>query len=304
MNTNDTPFRANGTPGLTDDLLDGPNQRSGQRSLGAILVAAGRLDANATEQILRRQREHGQSFGQAAISLGLLTSADVELGLARQFDFPYLLQGTSLLSQELVLAYQPFGAQAETMRVLRSELMQRWFGRPGQHALAITSAHRHEGRSYLAANLAITFSQLGQRTLLIDADLRQPRQHALFGQSNSMGLSALLSGRAGQATIARIDGLVDLSVLSAGTAPPNPAELLARPAFGQLLQELARNYDVVLIDTPPATECVDARSVAASAGAALVLARKDVTALGAVTQLASSMGQAGIAVLGSVLNEF
>jgi protein-tyrosine kinase len=301
MITSDIPFRANDSPGLAG----GAPASSSRRSLGTILVEAGRLDADATEQILRCQREHGQSFGQAGISLGLLTPADVEMGLARQFDSPYLVQGNSALSDELVLAYQPFGEQAEALRMLRSELMQRWFAGPGrQHALAITSAQRQEGRSLLAANLAVAFSQLGQRTLLIDADLRQPCQHSLFGLPNGMGLSALLSGRAGLAAIAPIPGLLDLSVLTSGIAPPNPAELLARPAFAQLLHELAHSYDVVLIDTPPALDCVDARSVAASAGAALVVARKDVSALGAVTQLAATMGQAGIAVLGAVLNEF
>jgi protein-tyrosine kinase len=301
MTISDTPFRAGASAGLTGGMPAG----AARRALGAILVDAGRLDAGATEQILHRQREHGQRFGQAAISLGLLTAADVELGLARQFDFPYLLQGDSALSEELVLAYQPFGAQAEALRMLRSELLQRWFGAGRrQHALAITSAHAQEGRSFLAANLAVAFSQLGKRTLLIDADLRQPRQHALFGLPNGMGLSALLSGRAGLAAIAPIAGLPGLSVLGSGIAPPNPAELLARPAFAQLLDELAHSYEVVLIDTPAALDCVDARGVAASAGAALVVARKDASALGAVTQLAATMGQGGIAVLGAVLNEF
>jgi receptor protein-tyrosine kinase len=276
-----------------------------RRPLGAILVDAGRLDAAATEQILRRQREHGQSFGQAAISLGLLTPADVELALARQFDFSYLVPGSSVLSEELALAYQPFGEQAEAVRVLRSELMQRWFGAAaGQHALAITSAQPQEGRSVLAANLAVAFSQLGKRTLLIDADLRQPRQHALFGLPNSIGLSALLSGRGGAGAVAPIAGLLGLSVLTSGIAPPNPAELLARPAFGQLLGEFAHDYDVVLIDTPAALDSVDARCVAAAARAALVVARKDASALGAVTELAATMARSGIAVLGAVLNEF
>jgi protein-tyrosine kinase len=119
-----------------------------------------------------------------------------------------------------------------------------------------------------------------------------------------MGLSALLSGRAGLAAIAPIAGLLGLSVLTSGTAPPNPAELLARPAFPQLLDELGKSYDVVLIDTPPALESIDARSVAASAGAALVVARKDVSPLAGVTQLSAAMGRSGIAVLGAVLNEF
>jgi receptor protein-tyrosine kinase len=298
MITSDKPFRDSVIPPT------GAPERAAQRSLGAILVDAGRLDAGATARILERQREHGLRFGQAAVSLGLLNDADIALGLARQFDFPYLLEGASPLGDELVLAYQPFGEQAEAVRALRSELLQRWFAGPEQHALAITSAAAGEGRSFLAANLAIAFSQLGKRTLLVDADLRGARQHTLFGLPDSMGLSALLSGRAGLDTIATIGGLPGLSVLPAGMAPPNPTELLARPAFAQLLRHLAQHYDVVLIDTPPALASVDARSVAARAGAAVVVARQDVSALAAVTALAATMRSSGVAVLGSVLNAF
>ncbi|HEY0060694.1 MAG TPA: polysaccharide biosynthesis tyrosine autokinase [Telluria sp.] len=300
MTTNDTPFHAAGSAGPAG----APAARSAQRMLGAILVAAGRLDPGATKQILARQRSAGQSFGQAAISLGLLTAADVELALARQFDSPYLLSDSTALSSELVQAFSPFGSQAEAIRVLRTELTQRWFGRPGQHALAITSAEPREGRSFVAANLAVAFAQLGQRTLLIDADLRQPCQHKLFGLSNRVGLTALLSGRAGAEAVEQIPEMTGLSVLTSGTAPPNPAELLGRPAFGKLVGALARYYDVVLIDTPAASERVDARSVALSAGAALVVARKDISPLGGVTRLTEAMTNSGVAVLGAVLNEF
>jgi protein-tyrosine kinase len=300
MGTNDIPLRADSGQRMAGKTATRP----AKRSLGAILVAEGRLDVNDTKKILDRQRAVGQSFGQAAISLGLLTAADVELAMARQFESPYVFQGNSALSDELVFAFEPLGTQAEALRVLRTELMQRWFSRPGQHALAITSAQPQEGRSFLAANLAVAFSQLGQRTLLIDADLRRPRQHALFGLSNRVGLSALLSGRSGPEAVKQISGLMGLSVLRAGVAPSNPAEMLGRPAFGQLIRALGRYYDVVLIDTPAAGQRVDARSVAACAGAALVVARKNVTPLGAVTRLSNTMAASGITVLGAVLNEF
>lgn len=298
MISNDTRIRAE----RSQKVAGAPS--AAPRTLGAILIAAGRLDLAGAKKILDRQRVEGLSFGQAAISLGLLTEADVELGLARQFDSAHVVTGNSALSDELVTAYEPFGAQAEALRVLRAELMQRWFKGPGKHALAITSALPQEGRSYLAANLAVAFSQLGQRTLLIDADLRRPRQHALFGLSNRNGLSALLAGRAGPEAIRPIAGLRGLSVLRAGARPPNPADLLGRPAFGQLLRALARHYDVVLIDTPAAEARIDARSVAASAGAALVVARKDVSPLGAVSELSHTMTRSGVAVLGAVLNQF
>ena len=86
-----------------------------------------------------------------------------------------------------------------------------------------------EGRSYITANLAVLFSQMGKRTLVIDADLRKPRQHRIFGLPGKIGLSALLAGRAGAEVMCDIPQLPGLTVLPAGVLPPNPQELLSRP---------------------------------------------------------------------------
>jgi receptor protein-tyrosine kinase len=275
------------------------------RSIGAILIDAGRLSPDNADIILRLQRERGTSFGETALGLGLLTQADIELGLSRQFDFPYLLKGQSKISHELIAGYEPFGTDAEALRALRSQLMLRWFGlAKGRSALAITSAGRGEGRSFLAANLAMVFSQLGERTLLIDADMRNPRQHQLFGLDNRSGLSALLSGRSDVDAIEQISGLPDLSLLPSGAVPPNPQELLARPLFQQLLEQLAPRYDVILIDTPAFDVCADAQSIASRAGAALVVARNNVSHVRSLRNLADGLGQASVVVVGTVLNEF
>jgi receptor protein-tyrosine kinase len=292
------------TDAVTDTTTDAGTKPT-QRSIGAILIDAGRLSPDNADIILRLQRERGTSFGETAIRLGLLTEADIELGLSRQFDFPYLVKGQSQVSSELIAAYEPFGTDAEALRVLRSQLMLRWFDRAQKRsALAITSAGRNEGRSFMAANLALVFSQLGERTLLIDADMRNPRQHQLFGLDNRSGLSALLAGRSEVDAIATIAALPDLAVLSAGAVPPNPQELLARPSFQQLLEKMAREYDVILIDTPALDTCADAQSIAARAGAALVVARNNVSHVRSLRNLADALGQAGVVVVGSVLNEF
>ena len=110
--------------------------------------------------------------------------------------------GDASLSHELVAAYKPFSPVVEQLRALRSELMLRWFDeQPAHKAIAVMSEARGEGRSYIAANLAVVFSQLGGRTLLIDADLRKPSQHLLFGLENRIGLSTVLSGRAGSEAV-------------------------------------------------------------------------------------------------------
>jgi len=276
-----------------------------RQTIGAILVDAGRLKPEDAERTLRLQREKGLRFGDAALQLKVLGQADIDFALSRQFDYPYLRRGESTVSEEVVAAYTPFSPQVEALRAVRSQLMLRWFdGDPARRCLAIVSAERGEGRSFLAANLAVVFSQLGERTLLIDADLRDPCQHRLFGVDNRAGLSAVLSGRAGADAIQRIGALVDLSVLPAGAPPPNPAELLARPPFAQLLQEAPQAFDIVILDTPSAIESADAQTIAMRAGAAVIAARRNTTRLAHVQALVDGLANAKAAVVGTVLNDF
>lgn len=272
-------------------------------SIGAILVDSGKLTIEAAERILRLQKEQGLLFGDAALQLGLLTNEDIQFALARQYDYPYLLKGDGEVSSELVAAFQPFSPQVEALRALRSQLMLRWFtGQQERRALAIVSPARGEGRSYLAANLAVVFSQLGEHTLLIDADMRNPRQHALFGLENRTGLSSIV-GRGEVSNIHRIPSFKDLSLLTAGPQPPNPQELLGRPPFAKLLAELAGEFDVVIIDTPATDEYGDARAIAVRAGGALMVARKKETRVADLRELVKQLTQSGVAVVGSVLNE-
>jgi capsular exopolysaccharide synthesis family protein len=134
--------------------------------------------------------------------------------------------------------------------------------------------------------------------------LRNPRLHLMFALDNRVGLSAMLSGRAGPEAVQRVDALVDLSVLSAGGVPPNPTELLARSHFEELLQSLASRFDVILLDTPAAAESADAQTIAMRAGAALIVARKNETRIAQVQGVADSLVHARATVLGVLLNEF
>ena len=276
----------------------------GSRSIGAILIDTGRLSAEGAERILRLQKEQGKRFGDAAIELGLLTQDDISFALASQFDYPYLPAGDNSLSHDLVAAYKPFSPVVEQLRALRSQLMLRWFdAEADRKALAIISPGSGDGRSFIAANLAIVFSQLGERTLLIDADLRHPSQHELFKLGNSAGLSGLLAGRANAGAVMRVPTLLGLSVLPAGAVPPNPQELLGRPAFIETLHSISRDFDVVIIDTPAASKYADAQTIAVRAGAAIMLARKNRTSLPEMAQLARNLQQSGATLVGSLLND-
>ena len=275
------------------------------RSIGVILVDTGRLSVKDAEKVLRLQKDQGRRFGDAAIDLGLVTQDDIRFALSQQFDYPYLPDGDTSLSDELVAAYKPFSPAVEKLRTLRSQLMLRWFNAERQNnALTIMSPSNKEGRSFIAANLSIVFSQLGERTLLIDADLRAPRQHELFKLDANAGLSGMLASRIGPEAVVRVPTLVGLSVLPAGAIPPNPQELLGRPGFTLLLESLIRDFDVVIIDTPAASEHDEAQLIATRAGAALMLARTNISSIPEVTQLARSLQQNGAMVVGSVLNDF
>jgi receptor protein-tyrosine kinase len=203
-----------------------------------------------------------------------------------------------------VAAYNPFSAEVDQLRAIRSQLLTRWFGEQAERrAIAITSPSRGDGRSYVAANLAVVFSQLGQRTLLIDADMRNPCQHLLFGVGNAVGLSSILSGRAGVEAVSRIPELIDLSVLAAGPTPPNPGDLVARVPFSTQMEQAIKAYDVVIVDTPAASLGNDAHSIAHRARGTLFVVRKDKTRFDIVQRMTTHFSSAGIEVLGAVLND-
>src|SRR5512139_1275869 len=170
--------------------------------IGAILSEEGKLRAGDIERVMEQQRASGLRFGEAALGLGLITAEDLRFALAKQYDLPHLLPGNESISSELVVAYEPFHPRAEELRALRTQLLIRWSNAGlRRRVLAVVSPRAGEGRSYVAANLAVLFSQLGERTLLIDADLRTPRQHRIFNVPDRVGLSAVLAGRADRSAI-------------------------------------------------------------------------------------------------------
>jgi chain length determinant protein tyrosine kinase EpsG len=280
--------------------IAGPNEED--RPIGVILVDWGRLTQDNCQRILDFQRKAGLPFGECGMAMGLLTEEDVKRALAIQFGHAYVEPDTKL-APELIAARQPDSRAVEHLRDLRSQLMLRWFENDArQAALAIVSPGSGEGRSWMVANLAVLFSQLGKRTLLIDADLRRPRQHRIFGLQGRVGLSAVLAGRAGWEAVNEIKSVPGLWVLPAGALPPNPQELLARAGFQRLIAALRASYEVILIDTPAAESCADAGTIAARAGAALMLACRDRSSVPRLSKLSDDLKHFGVTIVGAVLN--
>ena len=300
------PVRATLTP---DEAAAAPDAAAHDRSIGDILAELRHLSVAQVEKVLSYQREKGVRFGEAAVALGLASKDDVIFALAQQFHYPYAPEEQRKLQGDLVALNEPFSARAESFRALRSQLMMRLFGDADSQggrgaALAVISPDSGDGKTYTATNLAVTLAQLGGRTLLVDADMRGPRVHEVFQLGNQAGLSSILSGRADKQVIQQVAAIPSLFVLPVGTTPPNPQELVERPAFGLLMRELVSKFDHVVVDTPAAVHGADAAVIAAKCGAALVIARKDVSRSAALRELVASLAGAPVKLAGVVFNEF
>lgn len=294
------PNPGNSNPGSTAPAV--------ATSIGQLLVATGRLQAQDIARIEAKQREAAMPFGEAAIALGLLQREDLDFALSRQFNYSYLQAQDASVAPQVVTAYQPFGPVGEQFRALRSQLLLRWYKPEAlANTLAVVSPQRGDGRSFVAANLAVVFAQQGQRTLLVDANLRHPQvdqwiKPANSGTPKSPGLAAALAGRAEGPLWQAVPQLPGLSVLPAGAQPPNPQELLAGAAFGPLLHQARTCFDVIIIDTPASAEVADAEVVASRAGAALLVARQNATAVKHCQSLTQRLQDAGVHLAGCIIN--
>jgi len=293
-------------PGPAHTAAQGSENEVHDRSIGAIISETRNLSAEQVEQILAHQRNKGIRFGEAAIALGFASTDDVLFALAQQFHYPYAPEERRKASPELVTLNQPFSLQAESFRAIRSQMMMRVFvdGESARPALAVVSPDSGDGKTYFAANLAVALAQLGGRTLLVDADMRGPRQHEVFNLSNNAGLSGILSGRAESQVVQQVPGVPSLFVLPVGITPPNPVELVERPAFGLLIRELTSKFDHVIVDTPAMMYGSDATVIAARCGSAIVIARKNESRLGALQDLVAMLSGTPAKLAGVIMNEF
>lgn len=176
----------------------------------------------------------------------------------------------------------PRSAYSEAVRGLRASLVPARGAVETPRVVVITSASPEEGKSLTAKNLAVSVAQQGKRVLLIDADLRRPSTQKGLEFSGKEGLSLLLSGEQATLGLIQIEGLPNLSILSAGPVPSNPSELLSSARMGKLIAELRTQFDLILIDTPPVLPVVDALILSELADSTLLVARHGVTPQGSL----------------------
>lgn len=176
----------------------------------------------------------------------------------------------------LSLEDDPHGRHAEAVRRLRTNLMFVDVT-TGRHSFVVTSAMPGEGKTTTAVNLALAMADSGRRTLLVDADLRNPSVARTLGMEGSVGLTTVLLGEADPHDVIQSWGSVGMDVLPAGQVPPNPSELLGSAPMEALLTQLVREYDFVLVDSPPVVPVIDAVVIERLTGGLLMVVGIDRT---------------------------
>lgn len=210
-----------------------------------------------------------------------------------------------VLSRSLVTVSDPRGGSAEAIRALRTHVMAQHI-EAGRRALAVCATSAETGSTYICANLAVAMSQIGLKTLLIDGNLREPGMDSLIRPPGVVqGLANCLAEDEEDYTgYIETDILPNLSVMYAGGAPANPQELLARDRFGTLMNVCLRDFDLTIMDTPPANNCSDGRRIASVLGYGMIVTRRDWTRVDDVKTLIGQLKSDGASVIGTVLNDF
>ncbi|MBO5852504.1 MAG: CpsD/CapB family tyrosine-protein kinase [Clostridia bacterium] len=199
------------------------------------------------------------------------------------------------------LASDVQSAVAESYKTIRTNLQFLFTRKEGCKVITISSPQASDGKTTNSVNLAISFSQLGKKVLLIDADLRRPSVYRKLKIENNDGLSGVLAGFCSpEKTIVSINP--HFSVLTSGAVPPNPSELLASKDFESLIEKLKASYDYIIIDTAPIGIVSDALSVARNSDGVLLVIKEKVTTYQAFEGVVDSLKLADIPLLGVVLN--
>jgi capsular exopolysaccharide synthesis family protein len=215
---------------------------------------------------------------------------------------PRLTVATSKEAVELVTQARPQSQMAESYRALRTSLLLTSLGAPPK-VILVTSALPQEGKTTTSMNTAIVLAQKGSRVLLIDADLRRPSVHKALGMGPRTGLSNVLTGSAQlHQAIVRSTLIPTLYIMTAGTPPPNPAELLASSNMRDVLNELREQYDHIVIDTPPTLSVTDAVLLSTNADSVVLVIRSGQTTRQALRRARDLLVRVNARIAGVLLN--
>lgn len=205
------------------------------------------------------------------------------------------------LTGRLVSVTNPNGGASEAYRGLRTNLLYAVIDKPLQVVL-VSSSGIAEGKSTTCANLATVLAQAENNTLLMDCDFRRPTLHRIFGMRNFRGSVNVLAGESGLQEALQKTSVPNLSLLTVGSVPPNPAELLGSRRFADLMQQVRQQFDYVILDAPPVPVVSDAAILATHADGTLLVIDAQRTRKASLREAMHSLETVGAGVLGTIMN--
>ncbi len=249
---------------------------------GILLAAGGVVAKDAMDDTIKAPEEIGRKFGLPV--LGVINHMSTEV------DDPITLK-------------EPKSPTAEAYRTLRTNINYASVDKPLK-TIMVTSAEPGEGKTTTISNLAVAFAQNGAQVIVADCDLRHPRTHVAFRLNNRKGMSNLFSQNGFVLDgSCQPTGIENLAVVTSGTLPPNPAELLGSRKMQSIMKSMADNAEVVLVDTPPTLAVTDAAVLAPKVDGVLLVVRPGKTRESALRHTIEQLGQVGAKIIGIVLND-
>ena len=204
--------------------------------------------------------------------------------------------------KELPLLDTPRSTISEAIRTVRTNIL--FSASDGEtKVLLVTSAMAQEGKTIMSTNLSVGFAQLGKKVLLIDADMRKPRVHTVFNLEREPGLSEVLVDAKEPPLVIRDTQVANLKLITCGTIPPNPAELLISPRMDAFIQEMKKQFDIIVIDSPPITSVTDAVEISSFVDGVVVVIKTGATPRPAAQSAIHQLSEVNANIFGVVLND-
>ncbi|MCL0032292.1 CpsD/CapB family tyrosine-protein kinase [Peptococcaceae bacterium] len=204
--------------------------------------------------------------------------------------------------EKIVALNDPKSPVAEMYRIIRTNIEFSCIDTKLQRLL-ITSPCPGEGKSITSANLAIVFAKAGKSVILLDADLRKPTQHRLFGVNNHQGLTNLLLGKVKVKDVLNNTPEPNLHLITSGPIPPNPAEILGSKKMSSILEELSSKVDLIIIDSPPVTVVTDTVLLSRKVDAVLLVLASKISLIEAAKKAKELLINAKANIIGTILNK-
>lgn len=207
-----------------------------------------------------------------------------------------------MMDESVIITHSdPKSPVSEAYRVLRTNIQYSSIDKPLK-TFVVTSAGPMEGKTTTIVNLAASFAQMGSKVLLIDSDLRRPRIHDIFWASNEMGLTNLLAAHGESVKYIRQSAISGLDILTSGTIPPNPSELLNSNSMKQFIKNVREEYDIILLDAPPVGNVTDAAIISTFVDGTIIVVNSGKVEIDALKRAKELLNKVNANIIGAVLN--